>query len=74
VVGTSPALYQGFFNTAGSATTNGTTPPGFAFARSFQQILAVLYGYNSTNSQIVTQNFEGGFYPFGVSGTITSAI
>jgi Ferritin-like domain len=74
IAGTSPAVYQGFFNTAGSATSSTTTPPGFAFARSFQQILAVLYGYNSTNSLIVTQNFEGGFYPFGVSGTITSAI
>jgi hypothetical protein len=74
IAGTSPTFYQGFFNTAGSATSNGTTPPGFAFARSFQQILAVLYGYNSTNSVIVTQNFEGGFYPVGVSGNISSAI
>jgi Ferritin-like domain len=75
ITGTSPAVYQGFFNTAGAATSGGTnTPPGFAFARSFQQILAVLYGFNSTNSVIVTQNFEGGFYPVGVSGNITSAI
>lgn len=74
IAGSSPAVYQGFFNTAGSATGNASTPAGFAFARSFQQVLAVLYGYNSSNSIISTQNYEGGFYPFGVSGTITSAI
>jgi hypothetical protein len=74
IAGTTPAFYQGFFNTAGATTFNSTTPPGFAFARSFQQILGVLFGYNPTNALIVTQSFEGGFYPFGVSGTITSAI
>jgi hypothetical protein len=68
-------LYQGFFNTAGAGTTSATnTPPGFAFARTFQQVLAVLYGYNSTNSVIATQNYEGGFYPVGVSGPINSVI
>jgi hypothetical protein len=68
-------MYQGFFNTAGAGTSSATsTPAGFAFARSFQQILAVLYGYNSTNSAITTQNYQGGFFPFGVSGQINSAI
>jgi hypothetical protein len=72
---TSPAVYQGFFNTAGAGTTSSTsTPQGFAFARTFQQVLAVLYGYNSTNSIISTQNYQGGFYPVGVSGPINSAI
>jgi hypothetical protein len=71
----SSALYQGFFNTAGAATSGSTsTPPGFAFARTFQQVLAVLYGYNATNSNIATQNYEGGFFPVGVSGPINSTI
>lgn len=74
VAGTSPAMYQGFFNTAGGATSSANTPPGFAFARTFQQVLAVLYGYNSTNSVISTQNYQGGFYPNGVSGQINSTI
>jgi len=74
IAGTSPAIYQGFFNTAGSATSSANTPPGFAFARTFQQILAILYGYNATNSQIATQAYEGGFFPYGVAGNITSAI
>jgi hypothetical protein len=75
VPGTSPAIYQGFFNTAGAGTTGATsTPAGFAFARTFQQVLAVLYGYNSTNNIISTQNYQGGFFPVGVSGPINSAI
>ena len=74
IAGTSPAIYQGFFNTAGAATSSANTPPGFAFARTFQQILSVLYGYNPTNSVISTQNYEGGFYPVGVSGNINSTI
>jgi hypothetical protein len=75
IAGTTPTMYQGFFNTAGAGTSSSTsTPAGLAFARSFQQILSVLYGYNSTNSAITTQNYQGGFYPFGVSGQINSAI
>jgi hypothetical protein len=75
VAGTNPTLYEGFFNTAGAGSTSATsTPPGFAFARTFQQVLAVLYGYNSTNSIISTQNYEGGFYPVGVTGPINSTI
>jgi hypothetical protein len=71
--GTSPAIYQGFFNTAGAGTSSSTsTPAGFAFAKTFQQVLAVLYGYNATNSGISTQNYEGGFFPVGVSGPINS--
>jgi hypothetical protein len=74
IAGISPPIYQGFFNTAGAATSSANTPAGFAFTRSFQQILAVLYGYNASNSTITTQNYQGGFYPFGVSGPINSAI
>jgi hypothetical protein len=55
---------QGFFDTAGSANGSGNTPSGFAFARSFSQVLAILYN-NST-----TGTYMGGFYPVGVSGTI----
>jgi len=60
----SPKLYQGFFATAGSANATGTTPAGFAFVRTFSQVLAVLYG--STTAQ----TYEGGFFPVGVSGPI----
>jgi hypothetical protein len=72
IAGTSPPMYQGFFNTAGSATATGSTPAGFAFARSFWQVLAVLYNYNATNLTASTQNTQGGFFPYGVSGSITS--
>jgi hypothetical protein len=72
IPGISPAIYQGFFNTAGAATSSANTPPGFAFARSFQQILAVLYNYNPTTSGDSTQNASGGFFPYGVSGPINS--
>jgi hypothetical protein len=72
IPGTNPAIYQGFFNTAGSNTASANTPSGFAFAKTFQQVLAVLYGYNSTNSAFATQNYEGGFFPVGVSGPINS--
>lgn len=68
--GTSP-LYQGFFDTAGTTSSSANTPPGCIFARTFQQVLAVLYAY-STASTSTTQNYEGGFYPVGVTGNITS--
>ena len=64
VPSSSPTMYQGFFNTAGSGTGNANTPSGFAFARSFSQVLAVLYA-NTT-----IQTTQGGFYPVGVSGNI----
>jgi hypothetical protein len=72
IAGTGSAMYKGFFNTAGSATATGNTPAGFAFARTFWQVLAVLYNYNGTNLTASTQNTQGGFYPYGVSGSITS--
>ncbi len=70
ISGSSPAVYQGFFNTAGAATSNGSTPAGFAFARTFSQVLQVLINYNASNSIDANQNFEGGFYPVGVNGVI----
>ena len=60
----SPAVDQGFFDTAGAGTSSANTPPGFAFARTFSQALAVLYG------SAVVQTFQGGYYPVGVSGNI----
>jgi hypothetical protein len=73
IAGTSPSSYQGFFNTAGSGSTAATgTQVGLAFARNFSQVLQVLLGTNATNSLVTNQSSEGGFYPFGVSGTINS--
>ncbi len=74
VPGSSPAVYQSFFATAGGSTATGNQPAGATFTRSFQQVLAILYGYNTSNSAITTQSYEGGFYPFGVSGLINSAV
>jgi len=64
VSNTSPSVYQGFFDTAGSATATSLTPVGFAFARTFSQVLQVLYGSTATSQ------YQGGFYPNGVSGSI----
>jgi hypothetical protein len=55
---------QGFFNTAGASSSNGANPPGFAFARTFSQVLAVLYA----NSTPATN--KGGFFSVGVGGKI----
>jgi hypothetical protein len=44
--------------------SSATNPPGSTFARTFSQVLAVLYG--STASQ----TYEGGFFPNGVAGGI----
>jgi len=71
-----PGLNQGFFATAGSGNASGVTPAGFAFARTFSQVLGVLYA-NTTPGTYV-----GGYFPAaqpngdstntfgGVSGTI----
>src|SRR6185312_7829437 len=70
---TSPTVYQGFFNTAGAGSSSTTgTQAGLAFARNFSQVLQVLFGTNATNSLVTNQSSEGGFYPFGVSGAISS--
>ena len=60
----SPPVYQGFFATAGTSNVTSSTPAGFAYARTFSQVLAVLYGGTATGT------FEGAFYPEGVSGNI----
>ena len=66
VPGTSPTAYQGFFDTAGAATSSANNPAGTVFARTFSQVLAVLYG------STVAQTYEGGFFPNGVSGNINN--
>jgi len=62
----SPAVYQGFFATPGSSNASSTTPAGFAYARTFSQVLSILYANNTTNPPI----YEGGFFPVGVAGGI----
>ncbi|MGA1981492.1 MAG: ferritin-like domain-containing protein [Acidobacteriaceae bacterium] len=66
IPGTSPAAYQGFFDTAGGATSSANNPAGAVFARTFSQTLAVLYG------STVAQTYEGGFFPNGVGGNINN--
>jgi hypothetical protein len=63
---TTPPFYQGFFDTAGAATSSANNPAGTVFARTFSQVLAVLYG------STVAQTYEGGFFPNGVSGNINN--
>jgi hypothetical protein len=73
IAGTSSnPIYQGFFNTAGSGSATANAPAGFAFTRTFGQVLAVLLNTNATNAIMTTQNSQGGFYPVGVSGNITA--
>jgi Ferritin-like domain len=60
----SPPVYQGFFATAGTNNATSATPAGFAYARTFSQVLAVLYGGTGTGI------YEGAFYPEGVAGNI----
>jgi hypothetical protein len=66
IPGTSPSVYGGFFDTASSFTSSATNPAGSTFARTFSQVLAVLYG------STVAQTYEGGFFPNGVSGNINN--
>jgi hypothetical protein len=60
-----PAVDQGFFDTAAAGTASGSVPAGLAFARSFSQVLAVLYLNNTMSAS------SGGFLPVGAGGTIT---
>jgi hypothetical protein len=69
IPGITPPIYQGFFDTAGAATGSGSTPGGFAFARTFSQVLSVLY--NGTTTPTV-QDTSGGFFPSGVAGSINA--
>jgi len=59
-----PSVNQGFFNTGGASSSSGNNPAGFAFARNFSQVLAVLYA-NATPATA-----KGGFYFVGVTGKI----
>jgi len=61
-----PEAIQGFFNTAGANTSNGATPPGFAFTRTFSQVLGVLY------ANVTPATAKGGFFDVGVNGKINA--
>lgn len=66
-----PTQYGGFFATAGGATTSASvsgTSGGFIFARTFSQVLSILYaplGPGTYPAQINT--FQGGYFPVGVN-------
>jgi len=74
---TPPSVNRGFFATAGVLNASATNPAGLAFARTFSQVLSVLYGSTTPGT------YDGGFFPAaqsngdstntfgGVSGTIT---
>jgi hypothetical protein len=62
VTSSSPIVYQGFFATAGTGNATGSTPPGFAYARTFSQVLGVLFASTAPGT------FDGGFYPVALSG------
>src|SRR5208283_951037 len=64
----SPAVYQGFFATAGAKNATGATPAGFAYARTFSQVLSVLYGSTITSPPTT----YGGFYPESLNGNINA--
>jgi hypothetical protein len=59
-------VYQGFFATLGPSNATTTNPAGLAIARTFSQVLGVLYG-NTTPA-----TFQGAFFPVGVSGNINA--
>jgi hypothetical protein len=65
-----PAFYQGFFETAGSGNATANTPPGFTYARTFSQVLAVLFANNTPGT------YDGGFYPVSLSsyGYVISSV
>jgi hypothetical protein len=66
----SPTLYQGFFDTAATGNATANTPPGFAYARTFSQVLAVLFANNTPGT------YDGGFYPVSLSsyGYVISSV
>jgi hypothetical protein len=66
-----PTAAGGMFATAGGATTNPTTPAGFAFSRNPSGVfgaLAVLYGAPGAPAGLGTSS--GGFFPNGANGLI----
>ncbi len=62
-IGTNP-VPKGFFATAGSGNTTPASPAGLAHARTFSQVLAILYASSTPTT------YSGGFFPIGVSGSI----
>ena len=71
VSGVTPTVYEGFFNTAGTATGSASNPAGFAFARTFTQALSVLYNVAANApASVPTQYTGGGFFPNGMNGNI----
>jgi Ferritin-like domain len=51
-----------FFATAGAASSSSLVPQGFAFTRSFSQVLAIVYANAASGTK------QGGFFPSGVNG------
>jgi hypothetical protein len=60
-----PVATGGFFATAGANGAN-KTPPGFAYARTTSQVLAIVYANSATGTA------KGGFYPNGMNGNIAT--
>jgi hypothetical protein len=75
-----PTASGGFFPTYGGAAVPGTTGStftgtpgtygsnGISYARTYQQVLALLYG---TGTALASSNVSGGFFPSGVKGNLT---
>lgn len=60
-----PATSGAFFATAGVNGVN-KTPPGFAYARTTSQVLAIVYANSASGTA------KGGFYPNGMNGNIAT--
>ena len=60
-----PTAMGGFFATAGANGADKTSP-GFAYARTTSQVLAIVYANSASGTA------KGGFYPNGMNGNITT--
>ena len=60
-----PTAMGGFFATAGANGVDKTSP-GFAYARTTSQVLAIVYANSASGTA------KGGFYPNGMNGNITT--
>ncbi len=56
----------GFYDTAATANATTVTPAGLAYARTFSQVLAILY------ANAVSSTYSGGYFPIGVAGSINT--